>query len=634
MRIRKIRATTRVRVSVGVLLVALLGAFVVSAAVRDSEELVIVHWSNSHLTRDGLLPQMADRFNDDDHETSAGVPVRVEIVSCDSATQAADLVARIQGAGRAERGCKNENGDRANDPTVVTPQSRDWLVEANHRAGVAAVDLAATTDIARTWLGIVTYRAMAECLGWPAKDIGYADIVALRADPRGWAAHPGCAAVEWGRRPLLAFTNPGTSTSGRNVLVSLYAMAAGKAANTLTIADVERPDVVDSVKRFQSLVDHYLPGTIPLNTKIVQGSRFGHFFLMPEDNLVSLYKGTEKAVGPDGSEKPVPAVKDLVMLYPNEGSVLNSHPAAVVSAPWVTPEATAAASDWIDFLHDDERQRAFIREGFRPASSSTLEVDERQFAAWGLEANDPATRIEPGDLSPEVLGRIVDSWGAVKNPAIVTFVVDTSGSMRGEPLEQVKEGLRRVVDAMSGINGAASGNQVGLVTFSDGINTEVAPAPIADAKYVVADAVEQMQAVGATALYDAVDRGVRITDAAAGDPRSTRAVVVLSDGAATSGSCLDAIVAMRSRSEVPIRQFCGHEHDSAVDERGEGVAPADVGGDQLRIPHENPVQVFFLGFGDADLHVGRILAEATGAEFQGSADEDLASVIEALNGYF
>ena len=46
------------------------------------------------------------------------------------------------------------------------------------------------------------------------------------------------------------------------------------------------------------------------------------------------------------------------------------------------------------------------------------------------------------------------------------------------------------------------------------------------------------------------------------------------------------------------------------------------------------VQVFFLGFGEADVHIGRILAEATGAEYQGSTDDDLAAVIEELSGYF
>ena len=61
------------------------------------------------------------------------------------------------------------------------------------------------------------------------------------------------------------------------------------------------------MQEFQQLVDHYMPGTIPLNTKIAQGDGYGHFFLMPEDNLVSLYKGNEKAIGADGTEQPVAA---------------------------------------------------------------------------------------------------------------------------------------------------------------------------------------------------------------------------------------------------------------------------------------------------------------------------------------
>ena len=47
------------------------------------------------------------------------------------------------------------------------------------------------------------------------------------------------------------------------------------------------------------------------------------------------------------------------------------------------------------------------------------------------------------------------------------------------------------------------------------------------------------------------------------------------------------------------------------------------------------VQIFFIGIGDdADLDVGRILAEATGAEFRGVAAEDLALLLEEFSGYF
>ena len=77
-------------------------------------------------------------------------------------------------------------------------------------------------------------------------------------------------------------------------------------------------------------------------------------------------------------------------------------------------------------------------------SPSTNDIRE-----WGLDAEQPQSTIEPGQLQPAVLDRIIASWGAVKNPAIVTFVVDVSGSMEGEPLEQVKDGLARLLDAMA-----------------------------------------------------------------------------------------------------------------------------------------------------------------------------------------
>jgi Ca-activated chloride channel homolog len=618
----------------GVLIAALVGAIVVRAAVTEHQDpLVIVHWANSHPMRSGLLPDMAESFNSEDHETSSGRPIEVVVVQCDSAVQADDLVSRVKSAGPVEDGCRVD-GESAPDPTIVTPQSSDWLVDINHRAGRDVVDLATTDNIAETWLGIVTHRAMAECLGWPDKELGYADIIVLRADPEGWETHVDCAQAEWGRRPKLAFTNPSTSTSGRNVLVSLYSIAAGKSPADLTVDDIERPDVVDYVKEFQDLVDHYMPGTIPLNTKIAQGPEYGHFFLMPEDNLVNLYLGNEKAFGPDGTPQPVPPIQDLVMIYPKEGSVLNGNPAGLVSASWVSDDSREAAREWIDYLRDDDQQERFAGAGFRPPAGTERAVDVQQFATWGLRAEPPTTTIEPGDLQPAVLERIMDSWSAVKNPAIVTFVVDVSGSMAGVPLEQVQAGLLRVVDAIAGTNNPDNSNQVGLVTFSDDVITAIPPAPIQSSKYDVADAIDAMSAHGSTALYDAVAHAVAITDTAPGDPRATRAVVVLSDGAATSGRCLSDVVTMMSRHEVPISSFCGQEGDDPVDDAGAPVPLADVVGVELALPHEHDVQVFFLGFGEADFDIGRILAQATDAEFRGSTEADLAGVIEELSGYF
>ena len=220
------------------------------------------------------------------------------MLSCDSAVQATTSSPGSKGSGPAEA-CESGRRRPAADPTIVTPQSADWLVDMVHR--VRARDRRRRRRPARSPR---PGSASSPTAPWPSAsagrtvDLGYADILALRADPEGWAAYPTARRTEWGRRPLLAFTNPSTSTSGRNVLVSLYSIAAGKPPAELTVADIERPEVVQYVKDFQQLVDHYMPGTIPMNTKIVQGTRFGHFFLMPEDNLVSLATGKEKAYRP------------------------------------------------------------------------------------------------------------------------------------------------------------------------------------------------------------------------------------------------------------------------------------------------------------------------------------------------
>jgi Mg-chelatase subunit ChlD len=328
------------------------------------------------------------------------------------------------------------------------------------------------------------------------------------------------------------------------------------------------------------------------------------------------------------------------MIYPEEGSVLNSNPAAIVDAEWVAPDQVESANEWIDFLRSDDQQRSFLDAGFRPASGTDVQVDPAQMSTWGLQADRP-TAIDPGELDEQVLDQIIGSWGAVKKPSIVTLVVDLSGSMEGEKLDNVQHGLRRLLKAMTGPDSASPDSQLGLVTFTEQVRPVVPPRPLDEAKFKVSGAIDEMAAKGKTALYDAIVRAVELTDAAPGPPDATRAVVVLSDGAATAGeACLDDIVAMTSDAEADIKSYCakvdaaGTATDAPTDDLGDAVPVAEVNGASLRVPTDQDVQVFFVGFGDADIQIGRILAEATDAQYRGQTDDDLAAVIEALSGYF
>ena len=604
-----------------VVVIALAAGFTLRGVGRG-ETVTVVHWSNGHLMRPGLMQDMATEFNQEGHRTKSGKHIQVQVFNHGSAEQSDDLASRVNRGIPLERDFP--------DPTIVTPSSADWLIRANEVAGRTIVDTAGARSIARAYIGIVTYKEMAEVLGWPAKQIGYTDIFALRNDPKGWASYPN-ARAEWGQRPLVAYTDPITSTTGRSVLFSLYAIAAGKPPEQLALTDVTDSKVVSYVKQFQSLIDHYMIGTIPLNTKVYQGPKYGHFFLMPEDNLIHLYEGTEYAFI-NGLEVQAPPIdRQMVMIYPKEGSMVRNNIAGIVKASWVTVEDVEAADYWVDYLLQDEQQRAFMNAGFRPGSDLALTDPASKInGKFGLDPTPQTQLLAPERIDPAVAAAIEQSWPDVKKPAIVTFVVDVSASMSGTKLDQAKEGMVRAMDNM------ARNNKVGFLTVSDTVINRVPVAPLAENRFTIASIVQEMKVQSSTALYDGIKAAIEMTDTVQSQADAIRAVVVLTDGRANRGQTrLDGLIRMISRDEIPIKQFRGFEGDSAFEESGRQVERQDVIGTGLAVKTRTPVQVFFIGIGkDADMEVGRMLAQATGAEFQGITEKDLAQLLEEFSKYF
>ena len=591
---------------------------------------VVQHWTTGHLTRNGLLPEMAHQFNQENHRMPDGTRIVVQVHDVPSQLQGEWLIARVK-TGIGTDLVLDSGGyvlPGYLDPTIVTPSSAHWLVNVNFRVDRELVDLAAARSIVRPVIGIVTYEEMARCLGWPEKELGFEDILALRADPEGWATYD-CAQADWGQRPLVAYTDPATSSTGRSLLLALYAIAAGKLPEELTEADVTDPEVVDYVEDFASLVDHYLIGTTVLNTKIHQGPLYGHFFIMPEDNLIQLYEGTEEAFI-NGLKLTAPPIEQrMVMIYPKEGSMPRSNCACIVQASWVSEEQAEAAEQWIDFLLEDDQQRSFMAAGFRPGTDISLtDPSSKITSEFGLDPTKPTAVLNPSLTDPAVAIAIDDAWVDVKRPGIVTFVVDTSGSMIGNKLEQAQEGMIAALSSMY------QSNQVGFIAFDDRIHSRVPVGLLAQNRFEIGDAVAGLRARGGSVLYDAILAAIEMTDAAQGDPNAIRAVIVLTDGGVNGGNtCLDDLIELSAREGLVA--FCGLEGESPQDVAANPIDKESIFGIGLAVTTRHPVQIFFIGIGDdVDLDVGRVLAEATGAEFQGVGEEDLARALEAFNGYF
>ncbi|MFC1947869.1 VWA domain-containing protein, partial [Chloroflexota bacterium] len=599
----------------------------------------VVHWTTGHLVREGLLTDMAKEFNESDRRIASGTKIVVQVCNVPSELQGKYLTQLIKYGTRIDLRKETNGYVEADtpDPVIVTPSSAHWLVTTNHEVERTVVDLENSLPIVRPVIGIVTYEEMAKLLGWPDKEIGYSDIIELCGDSDGWSKYGEdrygiTYSDKWGQEALLAFTDPVTSSTGRSLHLGLYAIAAGKLPQELTIQDVYSENVTECIRNFQTLIDHYLIGTTVLNTKICQGPRYGHFFIMPEDNLIHLYEGTEKAIE-NGIEVTADPIKDrkekMVMIYPKEGSMPRNNIAGIVQADWVTEEQVEASQQWIEFIRQDTQQKAFMAAGFRPGTDLDLHYPGSKInAEYGLDPDEPRVVLNPSYTKPDVAEEIDTSWEFVKRPGIVTYVVDNSGSMIGNKLDQTKIGLNLA------LNNMATNNQVGFVTFNDAVDMTIPVRPLEDNRGPMEDAVDRMEAQGETALYDAIKKGIEMTDTAEGDENAIRAVVVLTDGQANRGTTeLDDLILMES-GRYKIIKFPGMVGSIAYDERGMPISKHEITGIGLKIETKHPVQIFFIGIGDADLDIGRMLSEATGAEYQGVTEDDLANVLKEFSKYF
>jgi hypothetical protein len=158
---------------------------------------------------------------------------------------------------------------------------------------------------------------------------------------------------------------------------------------------------VEYVRHFQTLVDHYQVYSTAVNSKIYQGPRWGHFFLMPEDNLIHLYDGTEDCIEL-GVEVQCPELtRPVVMIYPKEGSLLRENCACLVKADWVTDEQREAAEEWVKYLRADAQQRSIMEAGFRPGTD--LAVADPISPKYGLNPATPKKVLYAERVQPQVL---------------------------------------------------------------------------------------------------------------------------------------------------------------------------------------------------------------------------------------
>lgn len=427
-------------------------------------------------------------------------------------------------------------------------------------------------------LVVAMWKPMAEALGWPGKAIGWADLIKINADPKGFGAlgHP-----EWGRFKL-GHTHPEYSNSGLlSILAETYAGA--KKTRGLSAADLEAKETQDFIQSIEQTIVYYGKSTGFFADKMLErGPGFLSAAVLYENVVIESYSKKTDAPFP------------IVSIYPAEGTFWSDHPYSILEADWVTPETKEGAEIFLAFLKAKPQQQRALELGFRPADPA-IAISAPIDAAHGADPKQPQTLLDVPDA--QSLKKILSIWQQTKKASDIVMVFDKSGSMNGKPLAEAKQGAKAFLDVLQ------PRDEVTLIFFDGRVYPPVGPRKLDPAgKKELLARIENVLADGKTALYDATADAYQMAqNRAMSAPGTLHAVVVMTDGN-DEGSKL-------ALSEL-LRKTKASEESSAV-------------------------KIFTIAYGDqADPAVLEQMAEAAQGMFTRGSVESIVQVYRDMAAFF
>lgn len=284
--------------------------------------------------------------------------------------------------------------------------------------------------------------------------------------------------------------------------------------------------------------------------------------------------------------------EDLVLIYPDEGIFTADYPLVLLDA-----RKREAYQDLVRYLRRADVQDEIMEETARRPATHGVPLEDRFPQELLVEASFPANLAD--------VRRLLDRFNTeVRSPSHVFYVLDTSGSMRGEPMQRLKD----VMTGLAGLDRRFTGY------FTKPPPRERATVILAtteadDTKEFEVDAagrealrrhVDGLEADGNTVLwtsvlqaYELAGRAMRTEDG------FVTSVVVLTDGDNTGGI-----------SSKTFHRLLGNQ------------APA-----VRRIP------AYVLLFGEPETDELEDLAERTGGKVFDARGADLSAVAKEIRGY-
>ncbi len=429
---------------------------------------------------------------------------------------------------------------------------------------------------------IAMQESLAKIMGYPTKKIGWQDIYMLSTAADGWGMY-GKAILNPVR---FAHTHPAKSNSGLNALIAAEYAFSGKKKG-LSIDDVRANS--SKLKELEQTIVHYGESTSLLQNKIVEkGPSFIQYAVLYE------YMVANMNVNTPGREK-------LVAIYPNEGTIWGDVCFTKVFSDNITDEQSKALDEVEKILLSEEIQKKGMNEYFFRPANSGIPLSNAISAENGVNPNEPQTTLELPSI--EVINELLKDWQTnMKKRANVLFVIDTSGSMNGEPIDNAKAAIQNLFNRdlqEKNYTSIDDEDTISLMTF----NSEVSDVYTVKGKDIgeMSLVVDNLTATGNTSLYDAVNKAINEHQKLkqAENEKKIEIIVVLSDGADTKSSI--NFSSLRSMLE-----------------QGEGNLPV----------------IITIGYGNVDKEVLETISDLTGGKYYEGNPETIKQVFEEIKTFF
>lgn len=409
---------------------------------------------------------------------------------------------------------------------ALSPDSSLWLAEVERawrqQNPDAAPLVGETTRYMVSPIVIAMWQEVAASLGYPGKELGWQDLLKAASNPE----------FKW--------SHPSTNTaSGLLATLAVFYAGAGLTRG-LTEEAATAQATLDYVARLERTVKHYGEGELAVIQQIQEKGRSYLDAFIIQEQLLIRYNQRQG--------------KQLVAIYPVEGTMWADHPLALLEHPDLTAEQRLAYAQFKEYLTSEATQKRILQAGYRPTNLLLrLDGSDSPFKAEnGVDPAKPYTTLQIP--SPSVISVVKNVWQYTKRKANIYLVADTSGSMAGAKLQDAQEALRLFIAQIEG-----NQERVGLIAFADAPRELVPLVQLGEGRERLNRAIDSLVANGSTALLDAVDLALTRLQAL-NDKERINTIVVMTDGRENHSritvNTLVEKLRRQNRTDLPIVVFC------------------------------------------------------------------------------